>query len=172
MLEDQLKKRIGAFKDFPRDGIVFRDITPILKEPKLFSKLVKKMSSSSIFNNSDCVVAIDARGFIFASCIASYLSKPLILARKPGKLPGEIIENTYELEYGKNTLGLQVDSIKPYTNFAIVDDLLATGGTVNSVATLLRENNKVITGLSVVVELSELNARSNLDFEVSSEVLY
>ena len=172
MLNDELKNNIGAYEDFPRKGILFRDISPILRNPELFSKLIKKMSKSSLLEKAECIVAVDARGFIFASCIASNLSKPFVLARKPGKLPGKLIESSYQLEYGENSLSLQLESLKPFKSFGIVDDLLATGGTVSAIANLLTQNDKIITGLSVVVELSELKGRSNLDFEVSSEIIY
>ncbi len=172
MFSDELKAKIGNYKDFPTKNILFRDITPILRDPKLFSKLIKKMSDRPLIKDSECIVAVDARGFIFASSMSYYLSKPFILARKPGKLPGKFIKSSYELEYGNNSLVLQLESLKPYKSFAIVDDLLATGGTVNAVANLLSQQNKTITGLSVVVELSALKARSKFNFEVASEVTY
>ena len=172
MLSDELKDIIGAYKDFPKKGVLFRDISPILRNPKLFSELIKKMSERSHLEEAECIVAVDARGFIFASCIASYLSKPFVLARKRGKLPGKLIECSYELEYGENSLSLQLESLNPFKSFGIVDDLLATGGTVNAIAKLLNQNDKIITGLAVVIELAELKGRSNLDFEVSSEIIY
>ena len=172
MFSENLKEKIENYQDFPTKGILFRDITPILRDPQLFSELIKKMSSRDIFKKAECIVAVDARGFIFASSIAFYLSKPFILARKPGKLPGELIESSYELEYGKNSLVFQTESIESFKRFAIVDDLLATGGTVNAVTDLLISKNKTITGLSVVVELIALNARSRFDFEITSEVKY
>ena len=172
MFQDELKAKIGNYKDFPTKNILFRDITPILRDPKLFSELIKKMSDQPLIKDAECIVAVDARGFIFASCMSYYLSKPFILARKPGKLPGKLIKSSYELEYGNNSLVLQLESLKQYKNFAIVDDLLATGGTVNAVANLLSQQNKIITGLSVVVELSALKARSKFNFEVASEVIY
>ena len=172
MLSDELKDIVGAYKDFPKEGILFRDISPILRNPKVFSKLIKKMSQRSQLEKADCIVAVDARGFIFGSCIATYLLKPLVLARKKGKLPGELIECSYDLEYGENSLSLQLESLKPFKSFGIVDDLLATGGTVNAIAKLLNQNDKLITGLSVVIELADLKGRSNLDFEVSSEIIY
>ena len=100
------------------------------------------------------------------------MSKPFILARKPGKLPGELVESSYRLEYAENSLGIQLESIESFKSFAIVDDLLATGGTVNAIANLLNKQSKLITGLSVVVELGALNARSKFNFDVESEVIY
>ena len=172
MLIDQLKAAIETYPNFPTKGIMFKDLTPILRNPDLFNKLIKKMSNASLFKDSECIVGIDARGFIFASGVALFLSKPLILARKPGKLPGNLIEESYKLEYGVNTLSMQLESLKNYKSFAIVDDLLATGGTVNSIVEILKNQNKIINGLSVVVELNELNARSKFNFEVSSIINY
>ena len=172
MFSDELKKKIGSYKDFPTKNILFRDITPILRDPKVFSELIKQMSERAIIRDAECIVAVDARGFIFASSISYYLSKPFILARKPGKLPGELVESSYRLEYGKNSLGIQLESIESFKSFAIVDDLLATGGTAKAVANLLNKQSKLITGLSVVVELGALNARSKFNFDVSSEVIY
>tara|TARA_A100001388_G_scaffold246397_1_gene205377 strand:- start:1636 stop:2154 length:519 start_codon:yes stop_codon:yes gene_type:complete len=172
VFSDELRARIGNYQDFPRKNILFRDITPVLRDPELFSELIKKMSDRPLIKDSECIVAVDARGFIFASSISYHLSKPFILARKPGKLPGKLIESSYELEYGKNSLVLQLESLKSFKSFSIVDDLLATGGTVNAVSNLLSQQNKKITGLSVVVELSALNARSKFNFDVASEVVY
>ncbi len=172
MLSDQLKEAIETYPNFPTKGILFKDLTPILRDPDLFKKLIKEMSNASLFKDSECIVGIDARGFIFASGIALLLSKPLVLARKPGKLPGDLFEESYELEYGVNTLSMQSESLKHYKSFAIVDDLLATGGTVNSVAEILKSQKKIINGLSVVVELNALNARSKFNFEVSSLISY
>ena len=122
-------------------------------------------------NDSDALIGIDARGFIFGTAI-SLLQKPLILARKPGKLPGEIISNSYKLEYGSNTLCLQKKAIQNFNKFCIVDDLLATGGTASSVEKMLLENNKKITGLAVVVELLFLKGREKLNCSVDSILTY
>ena len=104
------------------------------------SKVFKEMSESKIFEHSDAIISIDARGFIFGTAISIYLSKPMIVARKPGKLPGKLINRNYDLEYGSNSLAIQVDAIKPYKSFAIVDDLLATGGTIKCVSEMLKDS--------------------------------
>ena len=122
--------------------------------------------------NNKLIIAIDARGFIFGSAIAFKLSKPLIVARKPGKLPGEIISKSYNLEYGSNSLSIQEKSLSEYETFFIVDDLLATGGTVNCVWDIINSKGKKITGLSVVIELKDLNAKSKLNFPVESQIIY
>ena len=130
------------------------------------------MSESPIFKNADAIISIDARGFIFGTAISFHLSKPMVVARKPGKLPGKLINRSYDLEYGSNSLAIQREAIKPYKSFAIVDDLLATGGTVNCVWDIINSKGKKITGLSVVIELKDLNAKSKLNFPVESQIIY
>ena len=170
-MQEHLKKLINDHIDFPIKGIVFKDILPLLQHPEIFSKVIEEMSMSTIFKNADAILAIDARGFIFGTAISLFLSKPMIVARKPGKLPGDLIEKSYDLEYGKNSLAIQKDSIRKYKSFAIVDDLLATGGTVKCVSEMLKEFNKEVSGLSVVIELGELQGRDKLKFPVESQLL-
>ena len=172
MNKNKFKLVVDSYNDFPKEGIVFRDVLPILRNPDIFSDLIKEMSSSDILKNSDAIIAIDARGFIFGSAISFYLSKPLVLARKPGKLPGEIISKSYNLEYGSNSLSIQEKSLSEYQSFFIVDDLLATGGTVSCVVDILNSKRKTITGLSVVIELKDLNAKSKFNFPVESQITY
>ena len=171
-MTENLYKLIGEYPDFPKAGIVFRDISPILQEPHIFADLINKMSSSNSFKNAEAIIAIDARGFIFGTAIAIKLAKPMVLVRKPGKLPGELFEEHYELEYGKDSLSIQKDSLNKYKKFAIVDDLLATGGTVKCIADLLYKRKKMITGLSVLVELKGLKARNLFEFPVDSQIIY
>ena len=165
---NNLKSAIDSYKDFPQEGIVFRDVLPILRKPDIFSELINKMSSSKVLGNSDAIIAIDARGFIFGAAIAFNLSKPLIVARKPGKLPGEIISKSYNLEYGSNSLSIQEESLSEHQTFFIIDDLLATGGTVNCVSRLLQDQRKEVLGLITVIELNKLGGRSQLDFPIHS----
>ena len=169
---DQLKSLISSHRNFPKKGIVFRDVLDILQEPAIFKKLIKNMSNVDFLLESDAIISIDARGFIFGSAMALYTSKPLIFARKPGKLPGELVSKSYKLEYGKNSLSIQKKNLDKFNSFVIVDDLLATGGTVKCVYEILKSLNKEITGLSVVVELEELDARSKLPFKISSQVKF
>ena len=167
---DKLERLISSYKDFPKKGIVFRDVLEILQDPIIFKELIQNMSNVDFLLNSDAIISIDARGFIFGSAISLYTSKPLIFARKPGKLPGELVSNSYDLEYGKNTLSIQKKSMERFNSFVIVDDLLATGGTVNCVYEILRSQNKKITGLSVVVELEKFEARSRFPFHTLSQL--
>ena len=130
------------------------------------------MSSWEPLRECDAIIAIDARGFISGTAIAFKINKPMIMARKIGKLPGDLLEGKYELEYGSNILSIQKKSLDLFKNFVIVDDLLATGGTVNCVANILSSENKNILGLSVVIELEELYGRKSLSFPVQSQILF
>jgi len=168
----KLVELISTYKDFPQKGINFKDVLEIMQEPEVFRELIFKMSSSQILKKSEAIISIDARGFIFGSAIALESSKPMIVARKPGKLPGEIITAKYNLEYGENSLSIQKSSLKKYNSFVIIDDLLATGGTVECVANLLKKNDKKISGLLVVVELLKLKGRNKFNFPVESSISF
>ena len=166
----KLEDLILTYEDFPKKGIDFKDILEILQYPDIFQDLILKMSSNQLLKNAEAIISIDARGFIFGSAVALESSKPMIVARKPGKLPGQILTREYDLEYGKNSLSIQSDALKKFNSFVIVDDLLATGGTVNCVSRLLEDQRKEILGLITVVELKELKARLKLNFQVQSIV--
>ena len=163
---------IETYNDYPKRGIEFKDVLGIIQEPKIFKELILKMSSSQIIENAEAIISIDARGFIFGSAISFQASKPMIVARKPGKLPGELIKKDYNLEYGQNSLSIQKEALQRYNSYAIVDDLLATGGTVDCVSKLLKDNNKEVVGLLVVVELIKLSGRSKLNFPIESSITF
>ena len=163
-----LESLIKTYNDFPKKGIAFKDLLGIIQDPEVFRELILKMSSNKVIKNSEAIISVEARGFIFGSAIALQASKPMLLARKPGKLPGELIKDNYDLEYGKNSLSIQKESLKRFSSYAIVDDLLATGGTVNCVANLIKKNGRKVCGLVTVVELMELNGRSKFNFPVES----
>ena len=168
----RLTKFIDTYKDFPKKGIDFKDVLGIIQEPKVFKELIQRMSSSQILEKADAIISIDARGFIFGSAISFQSSKPMIVARKPGKLPGELYEESYSLEYGQNSLSIQKKALQKYNSYAIVDDLLATGGTVNCVSNILKNNDKGVAGLLVVVELMKLEGRLKLNFPVESYITF
>ena len=168
----KLEELISTYKNFPKKGIDFKDVLEIIQEPEVFHELIIQMSSSQILKKSEAIISIDARGFIFGSAIALESSKPMIVARKPGKLPGALVTEKYNLEYGENSLSIQKNSLKKYNSFAIVDDLLATGGTVDCVVNLLRRNDKKILGLLTVVELVTLKGRSKFNFPVESSISF
>ena len=167
-----LKKIIDTYKDYPKKGIEFKDVLGIIQEPGIFNELILKMSSSQIIKNAEAIISIDARGFIFGSAISLQASKPMIVARKPGKLPGELVEKSYSLEYGENTLSIQKKALQKYSSYAIVDDLLATGGTVNCVSEILESNNKEVVGILVVIELLKLEGKLKLNFPIESSITF
>ena len=164
----KLEDLILTYQDFPKKGIDFKDILEILQYPDIFRDLIIKMSSNQLLKNAEAIISIDARGFIFGSAVALESSKPMLVARKPGKLPGDILTREYDLEYGKNSLSIQKNALKKFNSYVVIDDLLATGGTVNCVSKLLQEQRKKVEGLITVVELSKLKGRSKLDFPVYS----
>ena len=167
-----LEEIIDTYKDYPKKGIEFKDVLGIIQEPRIFKELILKMSSSQIIKNAEAIISIDARGFIFGSAISLQASKPMIVARKPGKLPGELVEKNYSLEYGKNTLSIQKKALQKYSSYAIVDDLLATGGTVNCVSKILESNNKEVVGILVVIELLKLEGKLKLNFPIESSITF
>ena len=164
----KLEDLIATYKDFPKKGIDFKDVLEILQYPDIFQDVILKMSSNPFLKNAEAIISIDARGFIFGSAVALESSKPMIVARKLGKLPGQILTREYDLEYGKNSLSIQSNALKKYHSFVIIDDLLATGGTVNCVYKLIQDQKKEILGLITVVELKKLKGRLKLDFPVHS----
>ena len=169
---EKLRKLIATYKDYPKQGIEFKDVLGIIQDPQIFKELILKMSSSQMIKNAEAIISIDARGFIFGSAISLQASKPMIVARKPGKLPGELLKKEYSLEYGKNSLSIQKRALKKYKSYVIVDDLLATGGTVNCVSNLLEINNKEVVGVLVVVELMKLEGRKKLNSPIESFIKF
>jgi len=172
MLSSHLTKIIRTYSDFPKEGIISRDILPVLAHPQVYSELIENMASSPICKEAEAILSIDARGFLFGSGIALKLSKPMIVARKLGKLPGDFLSASYELEYGSNSLSIQKDALNAYQSYSILDDLLATGGTVECVSKILQIAGKDIFGLAVAIELTELNGRSRFDIPIDSQVSY
>ncbi len=164
----KLEDLIKTYHDFPKKGIAFKDIFGIMQDSEVFRELILKMSSNKIIKKSDAIISVEARGFIFGSAISLQASKPMIVARKPGKLPGELFKKNYNLEYGENTLSIQKDALEKFDSYAIVDDLIATGGTVDCVAGIIVKNGKKVTGLVTVIELLELEGRKKFDFPVKS----
>ena len=168
----KLESLIKTYNDFPKKGIAFKDILGLIQDAEIFKELILKMSSNQVIKNSEAIISIEARGFIFGSAIALQASIPMIVARKPGKLPGELILENYNLEYGKNSLSIQKHALKRFSSYAIVDDLLATGGTVDCVANLIRKHGKTVNGLLTVVELTKLSGRSRFNFPVESIISF
>ncbi len=168
MLQPKIKKVIRDVPDFPKKGIVFKDITPILHHQQLCTEIVDSLADHYKNKNIDAVVGIESRGFLFGFLLANKLNKPFILARKAGKLPYKTISYEYELEYGNATIEMQVDDIQPGWNVLIHDDLLATGGTAEAAAKLIQMQNGKIAGFAFLVELEFLNGRKKLEIYSSA----
>lgn len=156
---DHLKQLIREVPDFPKKGILFYDITTLLKDKVGFATLIDALSEHYLNAQVDVVLAIEARGFIFGPALAYRLNAGFVPIRKPGKLPAETVKWSYELEYGLDTLEIHKDAIRPGQKVIIVDDLLATGGTANACVQLAKSLGADIAGLGFVVELDFLNGR-------------
>jgi len=156
---DELKRAIRDVPDFPKKGIVFKDITTLLKQPDLFSKAIKMMVAPFENEKIDVVVGIDARGFILGGPIATQLNAGFVPVRKKGKLPSEVKEVTYALEYGQDTVAIHIDAFSGGKKVLVVDDLLATGGTLQGSCELIELVGGEIVGISSLIELTFLKAR-------------
>jgi adenine phosphoribosyltransferase len=157
-----LAKYIRDVPDFPQPGILFKDITPLLRERDAFREVVDRLAAAFDDENVDVVVGMESRGFIFAAPLAYKLDAGFAPVRKLGRLPAESVQVSYDLEYGHNTLEMHVDAIEPGQRVLIVDDLLATGGTVLATMKLIDQLGGKVIGLAFLVELLYLNGRKNL----------
>lgn len=169
----ELKKCIRNIPDFPKPGILFRDITTLLKDKKAFKLAVDKLADKYKGKKIDVIVAVEARGFILGGAIAHKLNAGFVPVRKKGKLPAKANSVTYDLEYGTDTLEMHQDAIKPKDKVLIVDDLLATGGTVKAVTDLIKQRKAKIAGIAFLIELTDLKGRDKLkDYSVYSLIKY
>jgi len=157
-----LKKYIRSIQDYPKKGILFRDITTLIKDEVGFKESINQMSEILNKFNFDKIAAIESRGFIFASALSYKLSKSLILMRKKNKLPADKYSVDFELEYGKSTLEMHKDSIKTNENVIIVDDLIATGGTAEAGAKLVEKSGGKVCGFIFVINLFDLGGAKKL----------
>src|ERR1700760_2460694 len=171
---EPLKSLIRTVPNFPKPGILFYDITTLLKDRQGYSTLVDALAAHYIgAEDVDLVLGIEARGFIFGPALAYRLNAGFVPVRKPGKLPGETARVTYDLEYGTDALEIHVDAIEPGQNVLIVDDLLATGGTMEATVKLVRKLGGHIAGLGFAVELDFLKGREKFkDYDVFSLLHY
>jgi len=170
---DEIAKRVRNIPDFPKPGIQFKDITPVLADPKLFAGAIDLLIKNHLPGTIDAVVGIDARGFIFAAAAALKLQAGFVPIRKKGKLPFDTHEVSYELEYGSNTVAIHVDAVKPGSKVLLVDDLLATGGTAGAAISLLQKIGANIIEASFLIELGFLSGRAKLDrVPVRSLIVY
>jgi adenine phosphoribosyltransferase len=162
-IEKLIESKIREIPDWPKKGINFKDITPLLEDKEVFYKVIDELADLYKGKKIDKIVGIDARGFIFASAVAYKLKTGLAIVRKKGKLPYKTISKSYSLEYGENVLEIHKDSILPGEKVLIVDDVLATGGTVKAVVSLVEKLGGKIIGISFLSELSYLNGRKGLE---------
>jgi adenine phosphoribosyltransferase len=168
-----LKERIRDIPDFPKQGIIFKDITTLLKDKDAFHETIHMLAEQYRGTPVDQIIAIESRGFIFGAALAYRLQTGFIPVRKPGKLPHQIEKEIYELEYGKDSLEIHVDAFEKGQRILIVDDLLATGGTAAAVGRLVEKLSGKVVGFSFVIELTFLNGRDKLEgYEVKSLLQY
>lgn len=170
---EDLKKYIRDVNDFPKEGIIFKDITTLLSDSRALKITLEKLFKSVSVKRIDKVVGIESRGFIFGAMLAEKLNAGFVPIRKPGKLPAETVKEIYELEYGSDSIEIHKDAIKPGEKILIHDDLLATGGTAKAAADLIEKLGGEIVQLSFIIELSFLNGREKLkNYEVNSLIVY
>jgi len=169
----EIERAIRNIPDFPKAGIQFKDITPVLADARLFSGCIELLTDNFKPGSVDAVVGIDARGFIFAAAAAVKLEAGFVPVRKKGKLPYNTHEQEYELEYGTATVAMHVDALKPGSRVLLIDDLLATGGTAAAAAALVEKLGAQILEISFLIELSFLAGRKKLEgYPVRSLVVY
>jgi adenine phosphoribosyltransferase len=173
MNADKLKVAIRDVADFPKPGIIFKDITPILSDPKLFRLTIDILAQRHKEQKIDKIAAIDARGFLFAGALCLKLKAGLVPIRKKGKLPWKTFEKSYDLEYGSATLAIHQDAFKPGDRVVLLDDLLATGGTAAASVKLIEQAGGKVVGVDFVVELAFLNGRKKLGgYDVFAPVVF
>ena len=170
---DDLKAHIREVPDFPKPGILFYDITTLLKDPLALRKTVDRFVWLFVGQRIDKVVGIESRGFMFGPIVAYDLNAGFVPVRKPGKLPADKVRETYELEYGNDTLEMHRDAIQPGEHVLIVDDVVATGGTAAATARMVESLGGVVAGFGFIIELTFLDARKKLaGYEVASLIQY
>ncbi len=169
----ELRDIIRDVPNFPKEGIVFKDITPLLKDPTAFAKIIDVISEKYDGSGVDLVIGAEARGFILGAAVAYRLKAGFIPARKPGKLPHTVAKAEYELEYGIDSLEVHEDAITKHQKVLIVDDVLATGGTARAKAELVEQLGGTVVGIAFLIELAFLGGRSKLgDFDIFSLITY
>lgn len=168
-----LRAKIRDIKDFPTEGILFKDITTLLKDGPAFRAVVDMLAASYAKERIDVVVGIESRGFIFGGAVAHQLGAGFVPVRKLGKLPGKTIEVEYELEYGRDALAMHEDAVKPGQRVLAVDDLLATGGTMAATLRLVQQLGGKVIGVAFMIELAFLKGREKLkDYPLHSLIVY
>lgn len=164
---EQIQELVRNVPDFPKPGILFKDITPVLSDPKAFHALTAHLAEL-VPAHATKIASIESRGFILGSAVAMHLGLGLTLIRKPGKLPYSTFTHAYDLEYGKDSLQIHVDALSPQDHVCIVDDVLATGGTAGAAEVLCLETGASVVGFAFMMELGFLNGRSKLKADSKS----
>ncbi|MEJ2130648.1 MAG: adenine phosphoribosyltransferase [Gammaproteobacteria bacterium] len=173
MTVEEITGHIREIRDFPEPGVVFKDITPLLRNPGAFRRVVELLADRVERHSPEGVVAIESRGFIFGSALAMHAGLPLTVLRKPGKLPGETASQSYELEYGNDQIEVHRHDVVPGARYALIDDLIATGGTAAAGVNLIRDLGGVVSCCGFVIELGFLAGRERLkNCAVESLIVY
>ena len=169
----EFEKCIRSIPDWPKEGILFRDITPLLANPKALVASIEALCSDFADAGIECVAAVEARGFIFGAAIAERLGVGFVPIRKEGKLPFKTESITYDLEYGTDTLQIHVDAVKDGAKLLLVDDLLATGGTMAAACKLIEKVGGVVAGITFLIELCDLAGREKLQgYNIKTVISY
>lgn len=169
--EINISEYVRAIADFPKPGILFRDITPLLASPNAFASAIDQLTEAISIFKPEVIAGIESRGFIFGVPVAQHLQLPFVPIRKPGKLPGETVGVSYELEYGTDRLEMHCDAVNDGQRVVVIDDLLATGGTAAAAAQLIETAGGVVAGLGFVIELKGLDGRLRIGNECCASLL-
>ena len=168
-----LRARVRDVPDFPKEGIVFKDVMPLIADPEYFAETIRRLAEWARPREPDLILGAEARGFIFGGALAYALGAGFIAARKPGKLPRETIEARFALEYGTDSLQVHRDAVPPGARVIVLDDVLATGGTAKAKLELVEQLGGVVAGVVFVIELTFLHGRDRLDgYDVHSLIQY
>lgn len=168
MTPEEILTHIRNIPNFPKPGIMFKDITTALKNPEVFNAIIENMYGQVKNLDFDFIAAIESRGYLFGAPLAYKMNKGLVLIRKPGKLPAKVVRQEYSLEYGTDALEMHEDAIAPGQKVLLIDDLLATGGTVKAAAGLINQVGGKVTGGLFLLELKALSSQANLPFPLYS----
>ena len=167
-----LKEHIRSIPDFPRPGILFYDISTLLAHPSAWQATVKRLAAAVHPHRPDLLIGIESRGFLVAAPLAYELGLGFAMVRKKGKLPGQTVRFTYDLEYGSDTIEIQEDAIVEGQRVIVLDDLLATGGTMRAAINLVRQRGGLVCGAGCIIELSFLNGRRRIDVPLAAMISY
>lgn len=172
-MQNYVESKVRDIVDFPKKGIIFRDITTAVKDPKALKFMIDFLTQQYEGQKIDYVAGVESRGFIFGSALAYNLNAGFVMIRKPGKLPADVVSQEYELEYGTDKIEMHADAVEAGKNVLVIDDLLATGGTVEAACKLLKKVGANVVGAAFIIELSDLGGREKLkDIDVVSMIQY